>query len=416
MKQRIVLTLAVFCALCVTAAGLLAIPGPVPDPKYTILHNLQDQPLEGSGSTCQQMATDGSKLYGMTTTGGANNRGSIFSTNIDGTGYAQLFSFSGPDGADPQGAPVLSGTKLYGVTTFGGTTNGGVIWSMNTDGTGFSLVYDFGLDPADPAFPVGTPILDNGRIYCMAQQNPQWPVSYKGAIFSVKTDGTGFQLLHGFTGGVDDGQYPMGSLTLSGTKFYGMASEGGDSNRGVVFSMNKDGSAYTVIHEFAGGVNDGNNPYSSVLVSGSKLYGMTPTGGDSDLGVVFSMNTDGTGFTLMHEFAGGVNDGSSPYGGLALRNGKLYGTTQFGGDADSGVLFSIATDGTGFALVHEFVSVAGSDGFWPNAETPILSGSYLYGITQAGGNAGAGVIWRYEVGAVIPPAPVVPKCFINTLM
>ena len=416
MKRRIILTLAVFCALCVTAVGLLAVPGPVIDPKYTILHNFMDQPLEGSGSSCQQMVTDGVKLYGMTTTGGANNRGSIFSMNINGTGYTQLYSFSGPDGADPQGAPVLSGTKLYGATTFGGLTNGGVIWSMNTDGTGFTLLYQFGLTGTEPVFPVGTLILDNGRLYGMGQQEPQWPVSYNGGVFSIKTDGTDMQLLHGFAGGAADGQYPMGSLTLSGTKFYGMANQGGDADRGVLFSMNKDGSAYIVLHEFAGGGSDGGNPYSSVLLSGSKLYGMTPTGGDSDLGVVFSMNTDGTGFTLMHEFAGGVNDGATPYGGLALRNGKLYGTTQYGGDANGGVLFSIGTDGTGFSLVHEFVSVAGSDGYEPIYETPILSGSYLYGVTQTGGNAGAGVIWRYEVGAVIPPAPVVPKCFINTLM
>ena len=34
-------------------------------------------------------------------------------------------------------------------------------------------------------------------------------------------------ILHNFTGGANDGQYPYGSLTLSGSKLYGMTSDGG---------------------------------------------------------------------------------------------------------------------------------------------------------------------------------------------
>ena len=66
------------------------------------------------------------------------------------------------------------------------------------------------------------------------------------------------------------------------------------------------------IHEFAGGTDDGREPYGSLTLSGSTLYGMTYGGGDSGVGTVFSMGTNGSGFTLLHEFASGADDGQPP--------------------------------------------------------------------------------------------------------
>jgi uncharacterized repeat protein (TIGR03803 family) len=44
-----------------------------------------------------------------------------------------------------------------------------------------------------------------------------------------------------------------------------------------------------MLHEFAGGADDGANPmFTRLLQSGSTLYGMTSAGGDSDWGVIFS--------------------------------------------------------------------------------------------------------------------------------
>ncbi|MCC6404769.1 MAG: hypothetical protein IT405_00005, partial [Candidatus Yanofskybacteria bacterium] len=60
---------------------------------------------------------------------------------------------------------------------------------------------------------------------------------------------------------------------------------------------------FTLLHEFAGGASDGNRPYDSLIISGSTLYGMTSIGGDSNAGTIFSVGIDGTGFTLLHEFA-----------------------------------------------------------------------------------------------------------------
>jgi uncharacterized repeat protein (TIGR03803 family) len=152
-------------------------------------------------------------------------------------------------------------------------------------------------------------------------------------------------VLHNFNFSVKDGIEPYGSPTLSGAKLYGMTQYGGSSDRGVVFSVNTDGSGYDLLHSFTGGASDGAHPYDSLTLSGTKLYGMTEFGGNGDFGTIFSVNTDGTGFSLLHSFSEMANDGRNPQGSLTLSGSKLYGMAR-------DVIFSVNTDGTGFGLLH----------------------------------------------------------------
>jgi uncharacterized repeat protein (TIGR03803 family) len=85
----------------------------------------------------------------------------------------------------------------------------------------------------------------------------------------------------------------------------------------------------------------------TVRLSGQ--YGTTANGGSSGNGTVFKLNTDGTGFTSLHNFTtttatgGPLNsDGAFPLAGLLLPDNTLYGTTFRGGTADNGTLFSIS--------------------------------------------------------------------------
>ena len=71
---------------------------------------------------------------------------------------------------------------------------------------------------------------------------------------------------------------------------------------------------------------------------------MTNGGGTANYGTIFSMNTDGTGYALIESF-GGAPDGAYPReSDLTLSAGSslLYGTTQQGGTANAGVIFSKA--------------------------------------------------------------------------
>ena len=56
-------------------------------------------------------------------------------------------------------------------------------------------------------------------------------------------------------------------------------------------------------------------------------------------GTVFSINTDGGGYAVLKQFDG--SDGAHPYAGLTLSGTTLYGTTYYGGVSNYGVIFAI---------------------------------------------------------------------------
>ncbi len=69
-------------------------------------------------------------LYG-TTSSSSNGAGTVFAVNVDGTGFTNLYTFSGSDGANPYGGLVLDGKTLYGTTLNGGALNEGVVFALN---------------------------------------------------------------------------------------------------------------------------------------------------------------------------------------------------------------------------------------------------------------------------------------------
>jgi uncharacterized repeat protein (TIGR03803 family) len=127
-------------------------------------------------------------------------------------------------------------------------------------------------------------------------------------------------------------------LTLGGATLYGMTYIGGSNNGGEIFAVNTDGSDFSVLHSFLGGNTDGIFPQGSLTLSDGILYGMTSEGGSSDLGAIFSVNTDGSDYTILHSFTG--IDGATPYGDLMIDGSTLYGMTTVGGSG-GGVIFSL---------------------------------------------------------------------------
>src|SRR5262249_24860629 len=79
----------------------------------------------------------------------------------------------------------------------------------------------------------------------------------------------------------------------------------------------------TLLHSFAGAIQDGSEPTTDLTLSGTTLFSTTNTGGANRLGTLFSIKTDGTGFKLLHSFAGSNQDGSFPSGGLTLSGTTL---------------------------------------------------------------------------------------------
>jgi uncharacterized repeat protein (TIGR03803 family) len=129
-----------------------------------------------------------------------------------------------------------------------------------------------------------------------------------------------------------------------------------------------------------GTIGDGYAPSFGIVLSGSTLYGTTTQGGDFNGGVVFKINTNGTGYQNLHSFEA-VTEGSQPQAELTLIGNTLFGTTAFGSDAtlpNGGTLFKIGLDGTGFSVLYTFTNLFGVLNASLNRLTPV--GNVLYGV------------------------------------
>jgi len=207
--------------------------------------------------------------------------------------------------------------------------------------------------------------------------------------YSAVAQGQTYSVLHSFAGGSSDGASPYGSVILSGSTLYGMTHEGGSKNLGTIFQIGADGSGFNLLHSFAGHSADGAYPFGSLTLTGSTLYGMTHNGGRYDRGTVFKIGTDGTGNSILHAFRGSIK-GVSPHGGLTLSGSTLFGMTPGGGDIP-GTIFKIGIDGSGYSILHQFFSPAA--GLAPSGSLT-LSASTLYGMTSDAGSNYVGAVFK----------------------
>jgi uncharacterized repeat protein (TIGR03803 family) len=215
-----------------------------------------------------------------------------------------------------------------------------------------------------------------------------------------------------------------------------MTETGGRSAVGTVFAVNTDGTGFRVLHAFTainhGTNSDGANTQAQIstpignprlVLSGNTLYGTTESGGSSGRGTLFSINTDGNSFTVLHNFTGG-NDGSQSSALVISPGNTIYGTARGGGSFGWGTVFEINTNGTGFAVLHNFTAHSGrtpnfpfygtnSDGVLPNSL--ILSGNTLYGTAWAGGSSGYGTIFSISL-PVSPPQLTITRAGSNLVL
>lgn len=351
------------------------------------------------GNPYGTVLVDGGKMYGMASSQATVGNGVVFSMDLNGSNYTILHSFAHPrsatDGANPWGDLLRLGNDLYGMTYYGGanhpTTSTGVVFRMGIDGSNFTLLHKFAGGATDGAYPYGSLTFENGGLYGMTYLGG---VSNDGAIFRMETNGANFSLVHSFARGRDGG-LPYGDLLTVGDRFYGMTSDGGSNvGRGTLFSIGTNGTGYQVLHDFSGG--DGSIPRGSLLELDGVLYGTTTDGGsNSNRGIVFRINSDGSDYEILRDFAGGSADGADPFSGdLVAFGDTLYGLTQFGGTNNYGTLFSLNTNGGDFVVLHSFRG--GSDGVYPYGGLE-LSDGVLYGMTANGGPSGVGTVFSFVI-------------------
>jgi len=114
-----------------------------------------------------------------------------------------------------------------------------------------------------------------------------------------------------------------------------------------------------VLKSFGDASQAGSRPVGVLMGADGVLYGTTSGGGIYSSGTVFRVSIDGSRYAVLHAFGGNATDGVTPQAGLVQGgNGMLYGTTSLGGTNKAGIVFKLATDGSGYTAVHTLAEPA----------------------------------------------------------
>jgi uncharacterized repeat protein (TIGR03803 family) len=288
-----------------------------------------------------------------------------YSQMLTANGGTPPYSFEIIGGALPRGLTISSSGELSGVPAFAGAFSFKV---SATDAGNLSAVMNYSLNVVGSGFQ---------RLKVFGR-----PDAVGGNLIAPLIEGT-------------DGR-------LYGTAQYVFSS--GGLGGGVVFSLNKGGSDYTLLHRFASTGGDGQFPHAGLVeASDGMLYGTTFNGGNSSSGTIFKLNKNGTGYSVIKRYTqtqfepssgAYTNDhGANPSTGSLVEghDGALYGTTSLGGGGGVGTAFKINKDGGGYTVLRSFSSLGG-DGRNPHS---LLLGSdgVLYGTTLSGGVSNSGTIF-----------------------
>ena len=215
-----------------------------------------------------------------------------------------------------------------------------------------------------------------------------------------------YSVLHSFTG-QPDGGHPTGDVVLDPAgNLYGTTVSGGTSNSGTVFKVDTTGHE-TALYSFTAGV-DGGFPVQAQLVRDSmgNLYSTTLQGGNlsgacnpSGCGTVFKLDPNNTE-SVLYDFT--FADSGYLKTGLVRDavTGNLYGTTNGSNLSGSrGMLFQLDTSNT-VTVLHTF-STLPSDGASPWGDLIRDAAGNLYGTTSSGGTSNFGTVYRVDAAGTL---------------
>ena len=332
------------------------------------------------------------ELLGITTSGGIDNKGVLFSYSLDSFNIKSehQFAISYP-GQNPIYTNLCEGFngKFYGMTNLGGNFGMGILFEYDSSNNSYQKKIDFSgvLNGNGPQG--GLLLSQNGKLYGMTSSGG---LNGFGVLFEYDPVTNVFNKKIDFNGALN-GSTPLGNLIeASNGKLYGMTSLGGANGKGVLFEFDVNSGILSKKIDFSG-ISNGSSPRGSLVqVSNSKLYGMTSSGGTNDLGLVFEYDILANILTPKVIFNGA--NGSAPFGNLVLgSNNSLFGITNGGGSNYSGVLFEYNFTSNFFLKKIDFNSINGIN---PQGSLVRALNGKLYGMTYKGGANNLGVLFEYD--------------------
>jgi uncharacterized repeat protein (TIGR03803 family) len=228
---------------------------------------------------------------------------------------------------------------------------------------------------------------NDGNFYGMASEGGSYN---HGTIFKITPTGNLTVIKH-FNLTVDGG-YPKGSLLLANDgNFYGMTSGGSINNGGAIFKLTPSGT-YTILRSLS--INtDGGRPQGHLIqATDGFLYGINNAGGVNGYGTIFKIKTDGTSYTVLKSMVN--TTGANSYGSLVqASDGNFYGMTNLGGTANRGVIFRITPAGT-YTVLRNLNGT--TDGQYPFGDLIQAKDGFLYGMTNSAGANYTGTIFKIK--------------------
>jgi uncharacterized repeat protein (TIGR03803 family) len=311
----------------------------------------------GGANPKGSLALFAGKLYGMTTKGGANNKGVIFEYDPQTKIYTKKIDFSGDNGSTPSGSLTLFNDKFYGMTYEGGSKGYGVTFEWDPVTNVFERKINWDARYGYGARPRGSLLLDNGVLYGMTSSGVDYDEAFwRGTLFSwnPSTGTLGLSKLSDY----NLGSNPEGSLIKFGSKFYGLTKSGGAYRAGALieWDVNRRTVSNKVSFPYPYGY-----PTGSLITFNGKLYGLA-AGSSPSTGYAFSWDPASNALETLALFDG--NNGSYPYGSLTYSNGKLYGLTYSGGASNLGTLFEFDLTTKVFQKKIDFSNSTGGNPYY----------------------------------------------------
>jgi uncharacterized repeat protein (TIGR03803 family) len=224
-------------------------------------------------------------IYGTTAQGGDSGLGTVFELQRSGDGWTEhiLYSFhSQSDGTLPVSGVIFDNSgNLYGVTTSGGTMNSGTVFELSYNGVAWTEQsihnFDSGEEPS-----AGLVQDASGNFFGATEGGGS---GGGGTVFELSPAGSSwnYQVLYSFSGQNDCG--PWAALTLDNSgNLYGTTACEGAHNLGNVFQLTKteNGWVSSSLYDFTGG-EDGAKPRGNVTIGADgTLYGTASLGGSAE--------------------------------------------------------------------------------------------------------------------------------------
>lgn len=298
------------------------------------------------------------KLYG-TTPGGNIDYGVIFQFDDNLFQYQKMFEFNGgTDGFQPTGHLINhSSGKIYGMTRNGGEDLAGLIFEYIPGESEINVKKTFSGN--DGAYPEGGLAEGpNQLLYGLTSYGGDYDV---GVLFVFDPETDDYEKLFDFS--PSDGMTPVCNLLMaSNGKLYGVAPKGGIYNLGVLFEYDIISETFTKLVDFNND-NAGSEPVGSLMeASNSLLYGMAMKNeieGNNYFGTIYAYDITNYQIHKLYEFDG--ENGSSPTGSLIeAENNLLIGVTDKGGTTDGGVRFEFDISDNSYVKKEDFNGENGS--------------------------------------------------------